>query len=54
MLSVCPPEGFGRECMVIPVDFSDGFDIYGPLADQLSGLDIGVLGKGSHAHILYC
>ena len=47
MFSVCPSEErFGRECIVIPVDFSDGFDIYSSLADQLSDLDIGVLGKG--------
>ena len=38
-------EKYGRESLVIPVDFSGDFDLYAPLADRLSQLDIGVLGK---------
>ena len=45
-LSVClTEEKYGRESLVIPVDFSGDFDLYAPLADRLSQLDIGVLGK---------
>lgn len=33
-----------RETLVIPVDFSCGYDIYEQLTEQLQGLDIGVLG----------
>ena len=30
---------------MIPVDFSDGFEIYGAIAEKISDLDIGVLGE---------
>ena len=36
---------YGREVLVIPVDFSDGMEIYPNLAEQLKDLDIGVLSK---------
>ena len=38
-------EKFGRETQVIPVDFSGGLEIYTMINDQLSDLDIGVLGE---------
>ena len=38
-------EKFGRETRVIPVDFSGGLEIYTMISDQLSDLDIGVLGE---------
>ena len=38
-------EKYGRDTRVIPVDFSDGVEIYSQLAEELSSLDIGVLGK---------
>ena len=41
--AVSAGEKYGRESRVIPVDFSGGFDIYDPLAKELSSLDIGVL-----------
>ena len=37
-------EKYGREVVVIPVDFSDGMEIYPNIAEQLNDLDIGVLG----------
>ena len=36
---------YSREVRIIPVDFSDGMEIYPNLADQLKDLDIGVLSK---------
>ena len=45
MLFISTEEKYGRESLVIPVDFSGDFDLYAPLADRLSQLDIGVLGK---------
>ncbi len=36
---------FNRETRVIPVDFSDDLSIYSRLSDELSDLNIGVLGK---------
>ena len=44
---VCPSpteEKYGREVRIIPVDFSDGFEIYPQIAEKLQDLDIGVLG----------
>ena len=42
---------YNRECRVIPVDFSAGLDIYSDISDQLSGLDVGVLGEYAiHVH----
>ena len=38
-------EKYKREVVVIPVDFSDGMDIYPNIAEQLKDLDIGVLSK---------
>ena len=37
-------EKYSRE-VVIPVDFSDGLEIYPNIAEQLKDLDIGVLSK---------
>jgi len=45
---VCPSpteEKYGREVRIIPVDFSDGFEIYQQIAEKLQDLNIGVLGK---------
>ena len=36
---------YSREVRIIPVDFSDGMEIYPSLAEQLKDLDIGVLSK---------
>ena len=38
-------EKYKREVVVIPVDFSDGLEIYPNIAEQLKDLDIGVLSK---------
>ena len=38
-------EKYGREVVVIPVDFSDGMEVYPNIAEQLKDLDIGVLSK---------
>ena len=40
-----PEEKYGREVRIIPVDFSDGQEIYPRIAEELQDLDIGVLGK---------
>ena len=40
-----PEEKYGREVHIIPVDFSDGQEIYPRIAEELQDLDIGVLGK---------
>ena len=37
-------EKYGCEVVVIPIDFSDGMEIYPNIAEQLNDLDIGVLG----------
>ena len=37
-------EKYDREVVVIPVDFSDGMEIYPNIAERLNDLDIGVLG----------
>ena len=37
-------EKYDREVIVIPVDFSDGMEVYPNIAEQLNDLDIGVLG----------
>ena len=42
---VLAEEKYSREAVVIPVDFSDGLEIYPNIAEQLKDLDIGVLGK---------
>ena len=36
---------YSREVRIIPVDFSDGMEIYPSLAEQLKDMDIGVLSK---------
>ena len=43
----CMPAGslYGREVLVIPVDFTEGQQVYEDIAKQLADLDIGVLGK---------
>ena len=43
---------YNRECRVIPVDFTAGLDIYSDISDQLSGLDVGVLGECSKLPVL--
>ena len=35
---------YSREVRIIPVDFSEGLEIYPKLANDLKDLDIGVLG----------
>ena len=40
-----PEEKYGREVRIIPVDFSDGPEIYPRIAEELQDLDIGLLGK---------
>ena len=37
-------EKYDHEVVVIPVDFSDGMEIYPNIAEQLNDLNIGVLG----------
>ena len=47
---MCPSsteEKYGRGVCIIPVDFSDGFEIYPQIAEKLQDLDIGVLGEGT-------
>ena len=41
---VLTEEKYSREVVVIPIDFSDGMEIYPNIAEQLNDLDIGVLG----------
>ena len=41
---VLTEEKYDREVLVIPVDFSDGMEIYPNIAEQLNDLDIGDLG----------
>ena len=36
---------YGREVMVIPVDFTRGQEVYPQIAEELKELDIGVLGE---------
>ena len=43
----------GRESRVIPIDFSDGLEIYKELPKELSDLDIGVLGESLHVYATY-
>ena len=40
-----PEEKYGREVRIIPVDFSEGPELYPRIAEELHDLDIGVLGK---------
>ena len=35
---------YGREVVVISIDFSDGMEIYPNITERLNDLDIGVLG----------
>ena len=44
-LLLSPEETYGCEVCVIPVDFSDGQEIYPRIAEELQDLDIGLLGK---------
>ena len=41
---VLTEEKYGHEIVVIPVDFSDGIEIYPNIAERLNDLDIDVLG----------
>ena len=43
--TLLPEEKYGCEVRVIPVDFSDGQEIYPRIAEELQDLDIGILGK---------
>jgi len=38
-------EKYGRETLVVPVDFSKGLEIYSEIANQISHLDVGMLSK---------
>ena len=38
-------EKYHREVVVIPVDFSDGLEIYPNIAKQLQDLEVGILSK---------
>ena len=40
-----PEEKYSCDVCVIPVDFSDGQEIYPRIAEELQDFDIGVLGK---------
>ena len=40
-----PEEKYGCEVCIIPVDFSEGHELYPRIAEQLQDLDIGVLGE---------
>ena len=42
--NILTEEKYGREVVVISVDYSDGMDIYPNIAEQLNDLDIGILG----------
>lgn len=42
---VCVGNLYGRKVLIIPVDFTDGQQIYQDIAKQLAGLDIGILGR---------
>ena len=44
-LLLSPEETYSCEVRIIPVDFSDGQEIYPHIAEELQDLDIGVLGK---------
>ena len=44
-MHVLTEEKYHREVVVIPVDFSDGLEIYPNIAEQLKDLDIGILSK---------
>lgn len=36
---------YNRKVLIIPVDFTDGQQVYENIAKQLADLDIGILGK---------
>ena len=40
-----PEEKYGCEVRIIPVDFSDGHEIYPRIAEELQDLDIGILSQ---------
>ena len=40
-----PEEKYSHEVRIIPVDFSEGPELYPRIAKELQDLDIGVLGK---------
>ena len=46
-------EKFGRDSLVIAVDFSEGLEIYDAISDKLSKLDIGILGKLVYISLMY-
>ena len=41
----CIEQKYNCEVVVIPVDFSDGMEIYPNIAERLQDLDIGILSK---------
>ena len=43
-VSMSTEETYGRDCLVIPVDFSDGLEIYDAISEKIKDLSIGVLG----------
>lgn len=46
--SFSPSEGqYGRKTRTIQVDFTDGHSIYPAIAEELQGLEIGILGNGT-------
>ena len=49
--SLPPEEKHNREVCIIPVDFSDGQEIYPRIAEELQDLDIGVLGKANNTFL---
>ena len=42
--AISSEEKYGRDSLVIPVDFLDGLEIYNVIAEQLKDLSIAVLG----------
>ena len=45
-------EKYGRDSLVVPVDFSDGLEIYDAISEKLKDLSIGVLGKYEYYQLL--
>lgn len=44
---VCAGNLYNRKVLIIPVDFTDGQQVYEDIAKQLADLDIGILGMWS-------
>ena len=43
-----PEEKYGCEVRIIAVDFAEGQEVYPRIAEELQGLDIGILGKANN------